>query len=383
MAELKNLIDLIRTVNEVYFITAPKRVRAAYILVDDIVELSLKTFLYQHTLSQREQCTADFQAASLLTNRRKRTALQSYFEGRIELNELASTLNITVQAARQRLALYKHTTEQKANAKAEFTQNGLLPTLVEEQAFDDFFAGTIDLTNFASALSETEYEISNQLKPYGNLHHWSVNEPNRHATFYTIITDAQALFPANSRERDLLDVLFDRHDGRNLLYHSHHHTAWSIENEQCLQAMCDLFELMETLFPDFNDALKNAGDKTVACQIGVLRLKLKSEEGQTELVGPYRNALKQLQREHVYDQEDRSVEHSILHNVSADFFRSLRTEYGSAIAELEVRVNQLQEMMQDPRRRRREHPGELTLKSQRLDTYRTQLSEIEALLGTP
>lgn len=382
MSQLENLIELIRTVNEVYFITAPKRVRAAYILVDDIVELSLKMFLYEHTKSQREQCTADFQAAGLLTSRRKADTLEAYFNGTTELSDLATKLNITEQAVRQRLTPYHHTPEQQANARADFAAAGLLPSLTEEDAFDDYFAGTISLTDFATALGKPESELTVQLKPFGDLRHWSVNEPNRHVGFYTVVTDVRALFPANSAESNMLTAVLDRHESRNRLYHDHHHTAWSVSDVRCLRAMCELFDLLEMLFPDFNDTLTALQDKTVGCQIGVLRLKLKSEEGQNELVQPYKNALKQLQREHVYDLHERSVEHSIVHTVSEDFFRALRSEYSDAVAELELRVNKLQEMMQDPRRKRREHAGEYTRKNQRLVLFRAQLSEIEALLGT-
>lgn len=326
MPQLENLIELIRTVNEVYFITAPERVRAAFILVDDIVELSLKTFLYEHTLSQREQCTADFHSVGLLNSEKKRNALKSYFDGGIDLADLANkintpaTLNISEQDVRELLAPYHHTPEQQANAKAEFTDANWLPTLTEEQSFDDYFAGIISLADFATALSKQEAELAKKLKPYGNLRHWSVNEPNRHAGFYTVITDVKALFPANSAETDMLDAVFDRHQSRNSLYHDHHHTHWSVSDVRCLRAMCELFDLLEALFPDFNSTLATLQDKTVGCQIGVLRLKLKSEEGQNELVQPYKNALKQIQRQHAYDLHERSVEHSIVHTVSEDFF---------------------------------------------------------------
>lgn len=117
------------------------------------------------------------------------------------------------------------------------------------------------------------------------------------------------------------------------------------------------------------------------CQIGVLRLKLKAEDGQNELVEPYRNALKQLQKEHTYDLHERSVEHSIVHTVSENFFATLHSEYSNAVAALELRVNELQEMMKNPRRKRREHPAELVQKSQRLALYREQLDEIQGLLS--
>lgn len=64
------------------------------------------------------------------------------------------------------------------------------------------------------------------------------------------------------------------------------------------------------------------------------------------------------------------------------FFRALRVEYSDAVAELEFRVNNLQEMMGDPRRRRKEHASEYTRKNHRLALFQAQLSEIEALLGT-
>ena len=52
MSQLSDIIELIRTTNEVYFINAPERVRAVFILVDDLVELSLKTYLFHHTINQ-------------------------------------------------------------------------------------------------------------------------------------------------------------------------------------------------------------------------------------------------------------------------------------------------------------------------------------------
>lgn len=383
VSQLDNLIELIRTVNEVYFITAPERVRAAYILVDDIVELSLKTFLYQHTLSQREQCLADFRAAGLLTSNTKQKCLESYFDEKTTLADLASRLGQREQFVRQRLSTYHHTPVQHTNCKAAFSSAGLLSTLAKEQALDDYFSGVIDRAQLTSALGQQEDNLQVKLQSFGDLRHWSANALEQHVSFYRVVTDVQALFPAQSAESEMLQAAFERHEGRNRLYHDHHHTAWSVSDIRCLRAMCDLFNLLEVLFPDFSDTLTGSQYKTVRCQIGVLRLKLKSEEGQNELVQPYKNALQTLQREHVYDLHERSVEHSIVHTVSDSFFRALRDEYKTAVAELEVRVRKLQEMMQDPRRKRSTHPGEYIQKSQRLELFREELSEIEALLGSP
>lgn len=383
MSQLENLIELIRTVNEVYFITAPERVRAAYILVDDMVELSLKTFLYQHTQSQREQCIADFRAASLLTATKKQRALESYFDGGLELSEVATRLNILEQDVRQRIAHYHRTPEQQANCRVHFNEEGLLPNLVEEQALDDYLTGLIDLSSLSVALGKPEQELGKHLKSYGSLQHWSVNEPDQHIGFYAVLQDSMGLFAAGSAERSMIEATLERHASRNKLYHDHHHTAWSVSDLRCLRAMCDLFSLLEILFPDFNDALQDNKHKTVRCQIGVLRLKLKAEDGQNELVEPYRNALKQLQKEHVYDLQERSIEHSIVHTVSDSFFHALSGEYNDAIAQLEIRVNRLHEMMQNPKSKRRQHAAEFEQKNQKLTLFREQLAEIQGLRNTP
>ncbi|MEZ4865550.1 MAG: hypothetical protein R3C14_29840 [Caldilineaceae bacterium] len=381
MSQLENLIELIRTVNEVYFITAPERVRAAYILVDDMVELALKTFLYLHTQSQREQCIADFRAAGLLSSNTKQRALESYFDGVLEVAELANKLGTAETAVRQRLAPFHRTPEQQVNCRIHFSQEGLLPSLTDAQALDDYLDGTIDLNALSTALGQTEQALKGHFKSFGTLQHWSVNEPDQHVGFYTVLQDAMPLFAAGSDEQEIIKATLERHTSRNKLYHDHHHTAWSVSDLRCLRAMCDLFSLLEVLFPDFNDALRDTKHKTVRCQIGVLRLKLKAEDGQNELVEPYRNALKQLQKDHVYDLHERSIEHSIVHTVSESFFRALHAEYSDAVANLELRVNELHEMMQKPRSKKAHHPAEFVQKNQRLALYREQLNEIQGLLS--
>lgn len=233
MSQLENLIELIRTVNEVYFITAPERVRAAYILVDDIVELSLKTFLFQHTQSQREQCTADFRAAGLLTSNTKQRALESYFAGVLELSEVATKLGTSELNVRQRLAPYHRTSEQQVNCRIHFDNAGLLPRNEEDsspilsyaQALDEYLDGLISLAELATSLGQSEKTVEEHLKYFGTLQHWSVNEPDQHVGFYTVLQDAMALFAAGSAERDMLEATLERHASRNKLYHDHHHTA--------------------------------------------------------------------------------------------------------------------------------------------------------------
>ncbi len=92
MSRLDDIIDLIQTTNEVYFITAPGRVRTAYILVDDIVELTLKTFLQEKSLQQRAACQTDLETAGLVTSQNHRTSLRRYYEEEIDIAALSNSL---------------------------------------------------------------------------------------------------------------------------------------------------------------------------------------------------------------------------------------------------------------------------------------------------
>ncbi len=279
MSQLENLIELIRTVNEVYFITAPERVRAAYILVDDIVELSLKTFLYEYTIKQRDECQVALEGADILTSNRHRNRLESYYRDEITIDDLATGLGQASAALRP--------------------------------AFDAL------------------------MTPFDHVQHWSAQQNSPHVGFHKAVQDVKVLHPANIRLQALLDDIFNRHERRNQLYHDHQHMAWSIGDRRCLQAMCDLFELLEILFPDFLATIQN--HSTVRCQIGVLRLKL-AAEGNEELKEPFKEALEQVQRNHRYDLDPRSVEHSLIHTVSNRFFIALKDEFETKISSLKVEV---------------------------------------------
>jgi hypothetical protein len=269
VSQLENLIELIRTVNEVYFITAPERVRAAYILVDDIVELSLKTFLYDHTVQQRDACQASLEGAGVVTSNSHRTSLQTYFRSEMTIDELATGLGHASATLRP--------------------------------SFDALMA------------------------PFDHLQHWSAQQSGPHVGFHQAVQDVRAIYPTNTRLQTLLDDIFNRHERRNQLYHDHQHTVWSIGDRRCLQAICDMFELLEILFQNFLSTIQN--HSTVRCQIGVLRLKL-AAEGSDELKEPFKEALDQVQRNHRYDLDPRAIEHSLIHTVSNRFFIALKDEFG-------------------------------------------------------
>lgn len=323
MSRLDDLIDLIQTTNEVYFITAPGRVRTAYILVDDIVELALKTFLQEKALEQRDTLQATLEAARIANSNAHRNALRDYFAEDIDLNELINRLGL--------------------NAVQVTTLNN---------------------------------EI-NALTPQNMLQHWSVNDADEFKNYPQVVREVKLFFAAGSPVLAMLDEAATRHQLRNKFYHDHRQAGLTIDDDKCLKALCGMFDLLEQLFVDFR--AKVQANNTVRCQIGVLRLKKVALGGQLELVHPYDEALDQIKRDHRYDIERRSVEHSLVHTVSDRFFRALREQFANSVAELQTRVTRINQMA----RQTAEHRAELADKQRLIGILQQQLNDINTLLGIP
>lgn len=328
MAELDNLIELIRTTNEVYFITAPERVRAAFILVDDIVELALKTYLHDYALEQQ----------------------------RLRQEDL------------------------------ENNQPILLRTPQHQKQLNDFFGESIDLAGLCSGLgvngSKAQSDLHKRISRFQNLHHWSVYEPSNRISMDNVIQEIKDLNPSEHTLNELLDGAFDRHKIRNIMYHDHQQSGLGVLDVQCLRAFCDLFVLLCSLFPQFTDLLQLPKNSTVKAQVGVLQLKLQACEGRQEVSKPYNDALEQLKAHHNYELNPRSIEHSILHTVSDRFFNAVQENFKDQIAELEVRIEKLKEMIADPKRRRVSHPPELADKKQLLVILQRQFNQFTRLMGS-
>lgn len=339
MSRLDDLIDLIQTTNEVYFITAPGRVRTAYILVDDIVELALKTFLQEKALEQRENCQAVLEAAGWITADKHRTGLRRYFEEEIDVIELCKSLG--------------HNPDTDAAA----------------------------ITTFQSIVA-----------PYPMIQHWSANDPNAFITFDNDILIVKPFFatPEGALAHPaiaLLDEALSRHKTRNMFYHDHHQSGLTIDDDKCLRAICSMFDLMEHLFPgtptkDSFDYLAKR-NKTVRCQIGVLRLKLASH-GSTDLEAPYIRALKQFNIDHKVVYESKNFEHSILHTISERFFNALRSHINAEVNALEKKtVTKTEKINQMRPGTQARHRPELEDLQHQLNIMRQQLQAIDELLAAP
>ncbi|EAW34511.1 hypothetical protein [Lyngbya sp. PCC 8106] len=329
MSRLDDIIELIQTTNEVYFITAPGRVRTAYILVDDIIELSLKVFLQEKVYEQRVNCQIDLESASLVTSRNHKDSLRRYFEEKLNIDELSNELG----------------------------------------------RGTTGVPI-----------LQNHLVSFPLIRHWSANDPNARHTFDRVIDDVKPFFalpttapvgtPPNPAT-NLLDEALIRHKTRNKFYHDQNLSGLDINDEKCLSALCAMFDLVDHLFPTFSDEVKSK--HTVRCQIGVLRLKQTASLGHRELSQPYEAALQLLKKGHKYDFERRSVEHSLVHTVSDRFFGSLREQFKNTIAKLQVRINKIDTMA----RPKQDHIDEKNDKEKLIQILQKQLDQINALLGAP
>jgi len=325
MSRLDDIIELIQTTNEVYFITAPGRVRTAYILVDDIVELSLKIFLQEKVYEQRKGCQAALESANLVTSRNHRDSLKRYFEERLTIDQLSNDLG-----------------------------RGIAGMEVLQPHFTSF--------------------------PL--LQHWSANNPDAKNTFDKVIDDVKPFFsnPTSASSHPalgLLDEALIRHKTRNKFYHDHNLSGLDINDEKCLRALCGMFDLIEHLFPDFSNEVKHR--HTVRCQIGVLRLKQTALHGHQELSQPYDAALKLLKKGHKFDSKERSVEHSLVHTVSDRFFMSLREQFRNSVAKIQIRVDRINNI----KRPRQDHLDEKNDKQKLIQILQKQLDQINALLDTP
>jgi len=327
MSRLDDLIDLIQTTNEVYFITAPGRVRTAFILVDDIIELALKTFLQERALEQRTNCLAALEAARWVTSDKQRTALTRYFEEEIDEKGICTSLG--------------HNPEANATAIVDF--QGIVA-------------------------------------PFPMIRHWSANDPNAFVTFDNDILEVKPFFlplPDGSPHPviGMLDGAFQRHKTRNKFYHDHHQSGLTIDDDKCLNAICAMYDLIASLFPDFLTHLQQVKYKIIRCQIGVLRLKLMAH-GAQDLKDPYNKALEQFDKVRLTKWSE-NFEHSVLHTISEDFFIALRGQLKEAIAQRQRRVEKINQMRSPNAAQRSE--AEIAIRT--MTTLSLQLVDIESLMS--
>jgi len=94
--------------------------------------------------------------------------------------------------------------------------------------------------------------------------------------FRTVVNEVRAEFPHNQLLQDLLDRFVDRREERNHFFHDHTLSGLTVTPDKCLQALCDLYELLGILFPEFWDKVE--ANSILKAQIAVIRLKRRAWE---------------------------------------------------------------------------------------------------------
>lgn len=110
--------------------------------------------------------------------------------------------------------------------------------------------------------------------------HWTVISHNHNGRDYfkgfrAITGEVRSLFPQANAQHVLVDNLLTRvearRDNRNHFFHDHHQTGLTVNEEQCLRAFCDLYELMDVLYLNWNVLFSKP---LLNAQISVIKLKL-------------------------------------------------------------------------------------------------------------
>jgi len=93
----------------------------------------------------------------------------------------------------------------------------------------------------------------------------------RFKRFWTVVKETRDEFPGNEQLSDLLDGFAARREERNSFFHDQNLSGLTVTSEKCLQALCDLYELLGVLFPDFWDKVE--ANSILKTQMAVIRLK--------------------------------------------------------------------------------------------------------------
>jgi len=215
-ARVDELINLIRAANDIYLINPARNVRTAYILIDNMCELAIKSYLQAKAKRNQEACRANLEAANIVTTDGHRRSLQEYYSRKRTQAELETGLGAT--------------------------------------------GGSL------------QADLRNRLDSHQPLLDWS----GGHKSFYHITCEVKRLdpLPANATLHAILDNLATRHERRNDFYHDPDMSGLTTSEEDCLRAFCALYDLMSELFgEDYRDCL--AGNHIARAQIAFIRLVLR------------------------------------------------------------------------------------------------------------
>lgn len=318
MSRVDDLMGLIQTTNEIYLINPFINVRSAYIQIDDICELAMKSWLQIDTIHRQQHCQDELTRNNIIRNRGHRDRLRNYFDRLIDEHTLQTNLGI-------------------ATGSAEYT-------LLQGQINANLVNGEQTLLKWSPDLAGT----------------------NRFKNFHDIIEEVKdrTALPANDPLYNVLDQIQHRRDNRNHFFHDHDQAGLTVNDKNCLDAFMDLFFLMASLFPNEYPQSVRA-NSVVQAQIAIIRLKFK---GYTTRVAE--EEYKSFLREHgVVRINYGSFGHeiSVIYNDTGSLLRRIQQQFRAKIGEIQNKIDHINGLQ----RRSREHVKLLEALQSQLETFQT------------
>ena len=232
MSRLDDLIDLMQSACETYLINPSRNGRAAYIQVDNLCELAMKTWLYEDSKQRQKQCLVDLNAQKMATTAKQKGNLIGYFERKNSVAITISELGFTAQSTQ-----------------------------------------AIEFNRITS--------LHNQPEPEEPLFDWQSHDPpTRPKSFHDVLREVEArhtqVTPHTATMQAALTRIQERRDKRNQFFHDPSLSGLTVSDEACQYAFLDFDCLAACLFPaDYPDRIKS--NPVVRAHLVILRLKHRSE----------------------------------------------------------------------------------------------------------
>lgn len=99
---------------------------------------------------------------------------------------------------------------------------------------------------------------------------WSPNKSNNQfKNFWDITREIRAQHPSNPVIDELMSRIEERRKNRNHFFHDQNQSGLTVHNDHCLRAFCDLYELMDNLFPG---AMAQNATPTLRAQVAAIKV---------------------------------------------------------------------------------------------------------------
>lgn len=236
MSRIQGLLSLMESANDFYLVAPGRNDRSVYIQVDDICELAMKSWLHADTLRRQNDCIVALEALHLVSSNRHKNKAREFFNGKITHHQFKTALNLN-------------------GGPKQARRNLLNQTLKNHQPLQDWTANKEGgrFKNFSDITKEIK-----DLKP---------------------ITDSSGTVnPAHQELHVVLDNIQGRRDKRNGFFHDHEQTELTINPQECLNALTDLYRLCELLFNgEFRTEVQKSERVAYRVQVTLIRIRKRSE----------------------------------------------------------------------------------------------------------